>query len=159
MIREDAHKKVWREATPPWPRPLRKNFFSMKPTQKLERKKLSKSVSGYYKTKKKKLHGPLRHWCRKGETLVIRQLKTTFLCVSSLTKPWNSLYAHPKGNSRKSMIIPKFPYPPIYIHTLRVIIRYCFFWRGKQPGHKSKSVVIISIWLQPPSFKIELALA
>jgi hypothetical protein len=33
-----------------------------------EEKNLSKSVSGYYKTKKnkKKWHGPLSHWCREG---------------------------------------------------------------------------------------------
>ena len=51
-----------------------------------EEKNLSKSVSGYYKTKKKKKkkwHGPLSHWCREGKTLVVRPLKknTFFMCV------------------------------------------------------------------------------
>ena len=52
-----------------------------------EKKKLSKSVSGYYKTKKKEeKNGPLSHWCREGKTLVVRPLKKPlFLCVSSLT--------------------------------------------------------------------------
>ena len=54
--------------------------------RKLGRKeKIVKMRFRLYKTKKK-LHGPLRHWCREGETLVIRPLKKTiFLCVSSLT--------------------------------------------------------------------------
>ena len=54
--------------------------------QKLENFFLSKSVSGYYKTKKKKKGGPLSHWRREGKTLVVRPLKkNTFLCVTSLT--------------------------------------------------------------------------
>ena len=53
--------------------------------EKLEKFFLSKSVSGYYKTKKKKWHGPLSHWCREDKTLVVRPLKKhSFLCVSSL---------------------------------------------------------------------------
>ena len=65
----------------------KKHIFSKNPAvlaQKLENIFLSKSVSGYYKTKtkkkkkknlKKKWHGPLRHWCREGKTLVVRPLK------------------------------------------------------------------------------------
>ena len=65
-----------------------KTIFAKKKilAQKLEKKKLSKSVSGYYK-KKKKWHGPLSHWCREGKTLVSRPLKKKlFLCVSSLRR-------------------------------------------------------------------------
>ena len=60
--------------------------------QKLENKIfLSKSVSSYYKTKKKKWHGPLSHWCRDGKTLVVRPLKKPlFLCVSSLSISFQS---------------------------------------------------------------------
>ena len=51
---------------------------------------MSKSVSGYYKNKKKekkKWNGPLSHWRGEGKTLVVPPLKKTlFLCVSSLSK-------------------------------------------------------------------------
>ena len=43
-----------------------------------KKKILSKSVSGYHKTKKKEeknCHGLLSHWCREGKTLVVRPLK------------------------------------------------------------------------------------
>ena len=49
-----------------------------------EKEKLSKSVSGYYKTKKekKKWHRPLSHKLREGKTLVVRPLKKHFfMCV------------------------------------------------------------------------------
>ena len=46
---------------------------------------MSKSVSGYNKTKKKKRkkkwHGPLSHWCREGKTLVVQPLKKPLLYV------------------------------------------------------------------------------
>ena len=61
---------------------LKSSCFSPKIVKK--KKKLSKSVLGYYK--KKKWHGPLSHWCREVKILVFRPLiKTLFLCVSSLT--------------------------------------------------------------------------
>ena len=43
----------------------------------MNKKTMSKSVSGYYKTKKKKRkwHGPLSHKCREGKILVIIPLK------------------------------------------------------------------------------------
>jgi hypothetical protein len=52
---------------------------------KIGKKKLLKSVSGYYKTKKKKKktkwHGPLCHWCWERKTLVVRPLKKHFFFV------------------------------------------------------------------------------
>ena len=57
-------------------------FFSPKIGE--EKNKLSKSVSGYYKTKtkeEKKWHGPLSHWCREGKTIVVRPLKKHFFYV------------------------------------------------------------------------------
>ena len=57
---------------------VRKQYLPKKNlAQKLEnKKKLSKSVSGYYKW-----HGPLSHRCREGKTLVVRPLKNTFFYV------------------------------------------------------------------------------
>ena len=69
------------------------NIISPFLAQKLDLKKLSKSGSGYYKTKKKKKkkkwHGPLSHWCREGKTLVVRPLKKTLffnVCLPLLHK-------------------------------------------------------------------------
>ena len=74
--------------------------------QKLVKKKLSESVSGYYKTRKKekkKWHGPLSHWCRGVKTLVVRPLKKTlFLCVSSLTSN-TSIYIDNKVSFNESI--------------------------------------------------------
>ena len=51
------------------------------------------------KKEEKKWYGPLSHWCREGNTLVVRQLKkNTFLCVSSLKKV---------AKSRR--LLPQFP--------------------------------------------------
>ena len=54
---------------------LKSGCFSPKIGKK--KKKLSKSVSGHYKTKKK-WHVPLSHWCWKGKTSVVRPLKKNF---------------------------------------------------------------------------------
>ena len=68
MIREDTHKKSgFLVVGPLWAYPLtnkqKNTFFSLKsgcfsPKNGKKKKKLSKSVSGSYKTKKK-WHGPL----------------------------------------------------------------------------------------------------
>ena len=50
------------------------NFQKKILVQKLETKKMSKSVSGYYKTKKKIIKKWHVHWCREGKTLVVRPL-------------------------------------------------------------------------------------
>ena len=55
---------------------VRKQYLPKKKfSPKIGEKKISKSVSGYYKTKKqnkqKKWHGPLSHWCREVKTLVV----------------------------------------------------------------------------------------
>ena len=99
QIREDTHKNSVflvvgqlrvQEGHKAKNRKAKKNFFSPKSgcfSTKIgkKKKKLSKSVSGYYKNKKK-WHGPLSHQCRGGKTLVVRSLnKILFLCVSSLT--------------------------------------------------------------------------
>ena len=59
---------------------LKSGCFSPKIENK--KKKLSKFVSGNYKTLKK-WHGPLSHWCGEGKTVVARPLKknTFFMCV------------------------------------------------------------------------------
>ena len=62
---------------------------------------MSKSVSGYYKTKKekkKKWHEPLSHWCREGKTLVVRPLKKLlflYVCLpSGYTKNYQCFRSH-----------------------------------------------------------------
>ena len=84
-FREDTHKKLFDHEA-------KNHFFFYKSgflAQKLE-KKMSKSVSGYYKTKKKKnkkWHGTLSHQCRDGKTLVVRPLiKTLFYVCLPLHK-------------------------------------------------------------------------
>ena len=45
----------------------------------------SQAIIRLKKEEKKKWYGSLSHWCREGETLVVRPLKKTlFLCVPSL---------------------------------------------------------------------------